>query len=1102
MHKKLWLLALVAMIAAAPAFAQKKGATSTSKKEEKKPEKKDPFSAGTFTGLSFRSIGPAVTSGRISDFAVNPRNHNEYYVASSSGGVWKTTNRGTTYTPVFDGEGSYSIGCVSLDPSNPNVVWVGTGENNNQRSVAYGDGVYRSIDGGKSWKNMGLKNSEHIASIIVDPSDPNIIWVGAYGPVWKESGERGVYKSTDGGATWKNVKAVSDFTGCNDLLMDPRDPNVLYAAFHQRMRKVYTYIGGGPESAVYKTTDGGATWTKLEGGLPGGDLGRIGIALAPSNPDIVYAVVEAPEGKGGIYSSSDRGASWEKKSGTYTSGNYYNEVVCDPLNPNRIFITDTYYKVSDDGGKTVRNLGELNKHIDNHCIWIDPDDTNHLLVGCDGGIYETWDFAASWDFKTNLPVTQFYKVSTDNATPFYHVHGGTQDNFSLGGPSRTISGNGIVNSDWYVTSIGDGFETQVDPTDPNIIYAQSQYGGLSRFDRRSGEYLYIRPVEREGDAPYRWNWDAPLLISQHSHTRVYFGANRLFRTNDRGNSWEVISPDLTRQVDRNKLELMGKVWSVDAIAKNASTDIFGQMTTIAESKFDPNVLWVGTDDGLIQRTTDGGRNWTAIDKLPGVPEMSYVHQIIASLHDANTAYVCFNHHRYGDFKPYVLKTTDGGRTWSSIASNLPERGSVYTIAEDHVDPNLLFVGTEFGCFFSNDGGKQWVQLKAGLPTIAVRDIEIQRRENDLVLGTFGRGFFILDDYTPLRNLKKEDLEKNAVLFAEKEAWMFIESFPLGVRDKGHQGSSYFSTPNPAVGAVFTYYLKEDVKTIKEKRREAEKAKLDKGEKIYYPSMDSLRMEDLQPAPYLLFTVTDAQGNVVRHLKEPAKKGLKRIVWDFRYATPAPTNQRYTPEPDQLFGSGETGHLAMPGTYSVTMQLFENGNITTLAGPVSFECKSLNVATLPAADKKDYDEFCKKVTDLRKAVSAAGDIHGAMSYKLGQIKIAIQDMPAPVQSLTLQVYNLEMRLAAVNVKLNGDATRARREFETAPSISDRVGIAEGGMWTVTSAPTASFRDAYEVANKQFGPVLQELKAIDADLKKLEEELEKNNAPYTPGRWPKW
>ena len=1077
-------------------FAQKK---DTLAKKTEKPTLQNP---ATYSGLVFRSIGPAVTSGRISDFAVNPRNPAEYYVAVSSGGVWKTMNAGTTYTPIFDAQGSYSIGCVALDPTNPNVVWVGTGENNNQRSVAYGDGVYKSEDGGKSWKNMGLKNSEHIANIVVDPTDPNTIWMAAYGPVWSDGGERGVYKSTDGGENWVRVKHVSDYTGCSNLVMDPRNPKVLYAAFHQRQRKVFTYIGGGPESALFKTTDGGATWKKLEGGLPGGDVGRIGIDVSPVNPDYVYAVVEAGDKKGGVYRSTDRGASWEKMNDLYTSGNYYQELTCDPKNVHRIFITDTYYKVSDDGGKTMRNLGEINKHIDNHCIWIDPANTDHLRVGCDGGIYETWDFAKTWEFKSNLPVTQFYKVSTDNALPFYHVHGGTQDNLSLGGPSRSISGNGIPNSDWYVTSIGDGFETQVDPTNPDIIYAQSQYGGLVRFDRKSGEYLFIKPQEGENEPALRWNWDSPLTISRFSPTRLYFGANKVFRTDDRGSSWKVISPDLSRGVDRNKFEIMGKVWSVDALAKNGSTDIFGQTTSIAESSLDENLLWVGTDDGLLWLTRDGGKNWDKMDNLPGVPAQSYVHQVIASQFDKNTAYVCYNHHRYGDFKPYILKTTDGGKNWKSISSDLPGRGSVYSIAEDHVDKNLLFCGTEFGAFFTQNGGENWVQLKAGLPTIAVRDIEIQRRENDLVLGTFGRGFYILDDYSPLRNLTAATFETAAQIFPVKDAWMFIPSLPLGLRDKGHLGSNYFATPNPPVGAVFTYWLKEDVKTLKAKRHDAEKAAVEKKEKISYPALEDLRKEDEQPEPYLLFTISDASGEVVRHIKTPATKGLKRIVWDFRHNTPAPVLGRFTPAPDQLFGDAEKGHLALPGQYSVTLSKYEDGVLTQIAGPMQFAAKSLNNATLPATDPQAYLDFCKKVSRLRKAVSAANNIRAELNGKLGHIQSAMHDMPAPPQDLLKKSYELTRRMNAVQTQLNGDATLARREFETPPSLSGRVSMVEDGMWNTTSAPTETYQENYRIAAKQFGPLLAELKAIAQEIEGIERQLELKGAPATPGRWPDW
>lgn len=1076
--------------------------TTAQKKTEPAPKPKaDSLKNVSLAGLQFRSVGPAITSGRIADIAVNPVNHSEYYVAAAAGGVWKTSNAGVTYMPVFDGEGSFSIGCLAIDPTNTNVVWVGSGENNNQRVVAYGDGIYKSEDGGKSWKNMGLKNSEHIGRIAIDPTNSDIVYVAAYGPVWKSGGERGIYKTTDGGKTWKLVLNVSEHTGFNEVMVDPRFPNIVYAAAHQRQRKVFTYIGGGPESALYKSTDGGATWNKMMNGIPARDLGRIGLNYSPVNPDVLYAVVEANEGKGGVFKSTDRGASWEKQGGYTSSGNYYQKIFCDPKDVNKVFIINAYMVISKDGGKTFSNLGEKNKHIDSHVIWIDPNNTSHYLVGCDGGIYESFDGAENWQFKPNLPVTQFYKVATDNAFPFYHIHGGTQDNFSIGGPSRTTSSNGIFNSDWYFTSIGDGFESQVDQSNPDIVYAEAQYGALSRYDKKSGEFLYIQPQELEGEAAYRWNWDAPLLISKYDNKRLYFGANKLFRTDDRGNTWQIISGDLSRQIDRNKLEVMGKVWSVDAVAKNGSTDIYGQTTTIAESHFDENTIYVGTDDGLIQVTNDGGKTWTKVDGIAGVPERTYVNQIIASQHNRHVAYVTFNHHRYGDFHPYVYKTADGGKTWNAIQNNLPERGTAYTIAEDHVNPNLLFVGTEFGFYFSVDGGSEWISLKNGLPTISIKDIAIQKRENDIVLATFGRGFYVLDDYTPLRNFKKEDLAKPATIYPVKDALMFIESLPLGVRGKGFQGESFFTTPNPKVGAVFTYYVKDDIKTIKEKRREAEKEKIKKGESPFYPSLDSLRLEDEQPAPHLLLTVTDENNNVVRRIKAPAKKGMNRIVWDFRYAPFGPVDLSQFDE-SFVFSSPETGYMALPGNYKVSLSKFEDGVYSELVAGQPFKAIALNNATLPATDKKALEDFCKQVAELRRVSTASDAYRGEMVNKLRFIKQAIIETPKLPVDISKTITALEKRLTDVNTKLNGDATPARREFETIPSINGRIGTITGALWSTTAAPTTTFISSYQTAARQFTPVYNELKSIGEEIRKLENILESNKAPYTPGRLPEW
>ncbi|MBK9190867.1 MAG: glycosyl hydrolase [Crocinitomicaceae bacterium] len=745
------------------------------------------INSGLVSGLSFRNIGPAMASGRIADIAVNPENTSEYYLAVASGGVWKTTNHGNTFYPIFDSYGSYSTGCITIDPNNTSTIWLGTGENNNQRSVAYGDGVYKSTDGGASWTNMGLKNSEHISKIIVDPRNSDVVYVASYGPLWAPGGDRGVYKTTDGGKTWKQIHFISENSGTCDLIMDPSNPDVLYEAVHQRRRHVYTYIGGGAESGVFKSTDGGTTWIQLKSGLPSSNLGRVGLAVSPADPNYIYAIIEAENGQSGTYRSTNKGASFEKRSSYSTSGNYYQELICDPVDVNKVFSMDTWLHHTEDGGKTFQMTGENDKHVDNHCIWIDPQDTRHWLVGCDGGLYETWDHASSWEFKQNLPITQFYKVALDNDYPFYNVYGGTQDNNSMGGPSRSINNAGILNSDWFITNGGDGFESQIDPTNPNIVYAQAQYGWIVRYDKQSGEAIGIQPMPGKGEDAYRWNWDAPLVISNHDNKRLYFAANKLFRSDDQGNTWKTISPDLTRQLDRNKFEVMGEVQSPDVVMKNQSTSIFGNITALDESPKNENLLYVGTDDGLIQITKDGGSTWSKKDNFPGIPAMTYVNQIVASKHDENVVFAIFNNHKNGDFKPYIFKSTNKGDSWVSITGDLPQRGTVYCLAQDHVNADLMFAGTEFGCYFTLNGGINWIQLKSGLPTIAIKDMVIQTRENDLVLASFGRGFYVLDDYSPLRNLNSENLNKTGFVFPVRTALEYIESSPLGLTGRSSQG---------------------------------------------------------------------------------------------------------------------------------------------------------------------------------------------------------------------------------------------------------------------------------------------------------------------------
>ena len=1083
------LIVIFPLIISISAFTAKKSSDETPKGK---------YKSSTFSGLKLRSIGPALTSGRIADIAVNPKKTSEYYLAIASGGVWKTTNAGNTFSPIFDSQGSYSIGCVTIDPSNEHIVWVGTGENNNQRSVAYGDGVYKSEDGGKSWKNKGLKESQHIGKIIVHPRNSNIIYIAAIGPLWNKGGERGVYKSTDGGESWVRILNIDEYTGISDIVMDPRNPDVIYAAAQQRMRHVFTYIGGGPGSGIHKTVDGGKTWKKLKSGLPSIDMGRIGLAISAVNPDYVYAIIEASDKKGGFYRTTNRGASWSKMSGYSTSGNYYQEIYCDPKDKDKIFSMNTWLHHSENGGKTFVKTGEKSKHVDNHCMWIDPENTDHWRVGCDGGIYETWDHAKNWQYKANLPVTQFYKLAIDNSEPFYYVYGGTQDNNTQGGPSRTINNAGIVNSDWFITVGGDGFEAAIDPVDPNIVYSQSQYGWLSRYDRKSGEKLGIKPQPGKGEAALRWNWDAPLIISPHNHKRLYFAANKLFRSEDRGNSWTAISPDLTRQIDRNRLPVMGKVWSMDAVMKNKSTTIYGNIVALAESPLKEGLLYVGTDDGLFQVSENGGSSWIKYDKYPGIPETTYVNDIIASEHDASVVYMVANNHKRGDFNPYILKSTDKGKSWKSIIGNLPKRGSVYALAEDHKNPKLLFAGTEFGLFFSIDGGAEWTQLKSGLPTIAIRDIEIQKREDDLVLASFGRGFYILDDYSPLRSFSDEIIKKDAHIFPIKDALMFIDSRPLGNRGKAGQGESYFTAKNPEIGAVFTYIVGDTLRTIKEIRQKKEKKLIKENKDVFYPSPSEIRAEDHEEKPYMLFIIKDEKGEEVRRIKTKPKNGINRITWDFRYSDVSPKSKKK--ENVGRYSERSSGSFATPGKYRVSLAISKNGVISEVGNTQTFICKSLNNATLAAKDKDELLTFQNEVNELRRQARIAEKSRHDLASRLSYIKLTVQIMKGIPLELLKEVKAIERELVTIRMKFFGDNSLSRREFETYPGIMNRIGTIVWGMWRATSSPTQTNRDSYKIAKEELEPVVIRLKEILERIKILEAELDKHHAPYTPGRMP--
>src|SRR5271166_92053 len=810
------------------------------------------------------------------------------------------------------------------------------------------------------------------------------------------------------------------------------------------------------------------------------------------------------------YRSGNGGESWAKRSAYIASSpQYYQELVADLHVFDRIYAMDTLIHVSDDGGKTFRPLGERWKHVDNHALWIDPQDSDHLIIGCDGGLYETWDQGQSYHYSANLPITQFHKIAVDNDAPFYNVYGGTQDNATQGGPSRTNNVHGICNSDWFVTVFGDVFDPVIDPTNPNIIYSHWQYGGLVRYDRRSGELIDIKPHEDKKGPPLRWNWDSALILSPHSPTRLYYSSQILFRSDDRGDSWKAISPDLTRNIDRNKLKVMGRVWSVDAVAKNDSTSFYGSIVALAESPLVEGLIYAGTDDGLIQVTEDGGLHWRKVESFPftNKPEDVYVADIETSRHDPNTVYACFDNHQNGDFKPYVLRSSDRGKNWTNIGGDLPERGSAYTIAVDHVTPDLLFVGTKFGVFASRDGGQHWQGLKAGMPTIAVRDLEIQRRESDPVGGTFGRGILIVDDYSLLRALTKQNAEKPAAILPVKKALLYIPAAPLAGGEKAYQGASFYTAPNPPFGATITYHLKEALKPTKAARREQEQKLERESRDVFYPGWDTLKAEDREDPPAVILTIRNAAGQIVRRLAGPGAAGLHRIVWDLRWPNYLPVTGGEVSrrgDDDEGFSGARSGPMALPGKYTVALERRDEQGTTELVPPTAFEVEPLNFATLPPPDREAVMAFARQTSELQRAALGTLEALNDGLSQLANIKRIIDQTPALPLRLRQDARTLELKLLDLREQFNGDPTKSRRNEPAQVGLINRIETIIGGHWSTTSAPTGSHRKNFEIAGAEFEEALKNLHPLlDRDLPALHETLEAAGAPWAPGRkLPQW
>ncbi len=999
--------------------------------------------------LRWRELGPAITSGRIAAFAVHPADTRVIYAASASGGLWKTENAGTTWRPVFESEGSVSLGAVALDPSDPDIVWVGTGEQNSVRSSSFGDGVYRSDDGGASWRHMGLEGSRHVGRILIHPGNPDVVFVAALGSLWGPNPERGLFRTTDGGRTWMKVLEVSDHTGVVEVRMDPRNPDVLLAAAFQRERRQWSMLGGGPEGGLFRSQDGGDTWTRVEGGFPTGEVGRIGIGFCPGAPGTLYASAVGPEG--GIFRSNDGGTTWERRNAEIQSHWFYGELVCDPQDADRLYVPMTPLNVSQDGGRTFRSLVRSAVHVDHHTLWVNPRDPQHLMVGNDGGIYVSRDRGESWLWQSNVPVMQLYAVSVDMQDPFYHVYGGTQDNGSWGGPVGTRFSSGVSNEDWTFTAGGDGFHSQVDPTDPDIIYAESQYGVLHRMDRRTGERRRIQPWQpQEGESPaYRWNWSAPLLLSPHDPRTLYFAANVLFRSRDRGDSWEAISPDLTRQISRDSLPLQGRVQPPGAIDLHASTALYGNVSTLAVSSLRPGLVAAGTDDGLVQVTRDDGATWHRTARFPGVPEMTKVSMVAWSSTSEGTLFTSFDGHKDNTFRPFVVRSDDYGATWRDVTGNLPAFGPSLSVAVHPRNGDLVFVGTELGAFFSNQGGGTWLPLGRGLPTVAVHGMVVHPRENDLVLGTHGRGFWVLDDLGLLEELTPEVVAAHSHLTAPRRATQIRDVD----RGRGSVGDGYWTADNPPRGAALAYWI-----------------------------------GDAAVGQAVVVEILDGAGHLIRRVEEStATRGAHRVVWDLRHEAPLGADGRPS--------ARVRGRFVLPGTYQVRLSVGERIHV-----------RPLQVRMDPGLL---VDDDARRALDATLALQArlvgAAAISGAVvDTLLAQASTVLETLaarPGPPGALVERTRAFEAEGRRLRILLEGPGELGVAQQETVLPLSTLVGRLYSTTEAWTGPPTADQTRLTSWAHREMADILAALRtSLGGGLPGLRRALAEEGIPWPAGAVP--
>ena len=971
--------------------------------------------------LEWRNIGPANMGGRINDFAVVEADPNIVFAATASAGVWRTTNNGVTWEPVFDEQPVSSIGDIAVASSDPSIVWVGSGESNNRQSSSWGNGVYKSTDGGDSWTNVGLEDTLHIGRIVIHPTNPEVVYVAATGHLWGPNDDRGLYKTTDGGQTWTNTLFIDRDTGMTDVAMDPVSPGTLYAASYQRRRTAFGFSGGGPGSGIYKTTNGGESWRRLTDGLPDGITGRVGLDIYRSDPRIVYAVVQ--NANGGMFRSDDRGESWTRMSDTNPRPMYYSQIRIDPLNDQRIWAAGARMVYSQDGGKTFVDDWVQTIHGDFHALWINPADSNHMLAGSDGGVHYSYDRGRTWDFVNTMALGQFYEIGYDMETP-YNIYGGLQDNGSWGGPVRTLYRRGITNEDWFRVGGGDGFYTQVDPNDPTTVYVESQNGNVSRLDLETSERKSIRPEPEDESERYRFDWNSPILISPHNSQTIYYGGNRLFKSTDRGDTWTT-TDDLSKDQDRDEMPIMGVEVTDDTPSRHDGISTFGQIISISESPRREGVLYVGTDDGNVQVSQDGGTSWQEVAGLiPDLPEGTYVSRVQASYHADTRVYATMDGHRSDDYSVYVYVSEDSGDSWRSLASNIPDGHTMNVIREHPRNENLLVLGGEFGAYITINRGEEWHQIKGAVPTVPVDDIAIHSRDNDLILGTHGRSIWVLDDMTPLEKLSEGVLASDLHLFDVRDA--------VGYRinnHKGNTGHKMFIAPNPPEGALIHYFLNDEVD----------------GE-------DAVEV-----------TIQNGAGEVIRTFDGPGSVGLNRVNWDLRHEPPVPLTGQGG------FGGPPPGPRALPGTYGV--QVTVGGRQATTSVKVSDDPR-INVS---AADRRSQQDAMLRLGNLIARLTEAHQTAESLQTQLGSLAESLEDAEVPasvtslVESVSERVDDLERELAR-----GGGFGGARPR-----PLYARMTRIYGNLNSYTEGPSALQLERIELYGQELNRLVEELDQLIAN-----------------------